>query len=219
MTVKVNQDVLICFVLDQSGSMLSVVDATCEGFNQFKTEQKAQEGETLMTLTLFNTMLDMRFTAESLAVIPDLGLTHNKYRPGGGTALFDAVGDSIKRTERWVAAHNWTGRVMVVILTDGQENSSTSWHIRNPRVDGDSRDVAGLIDWKQNEDWNFVFMGAGGTEWLEKTFFTLPRDVFYGYDGDAASTRKTYATMSAATTQSRYTGQSLASAMAEQKSE
>lgn len=217
MTKKVNKDVLVCVVLDSSGSMLSVVDATCKGFNQFKADQKEQKGETLMTLTLFDTGFQTRFVAESLAVVPDLGSHNNRYRPGGGTALFDAVGESIKMTERWVKAHNWRGQVMVVILTDGQENSSMHWHVRNPRVDGDSYDVAGLIDWKQNEGWSFVFLGSGGTDWLEKTFFTLPQENFFAYAGDVRSTLNTYGTVSAAMTQSRATGQTLGSAMAEQE--
>lgn len=210
-----NQDVLICFILDKSGSMITVTDATCEGFNQFKADQKAQEGEATMTLTLFDTSFDTRFVGTSLAVVPDLGLINNSYRPSGGTALFDAVGESIKKTEVWIEQNKWTGRVMVVTLTDGQENSSRSWHVRNPRVDNDNFDVAGLIDWKKKEGWDFIFLGAGGTDWLEHTFQTLPHENFFAYAGDARSTLRSYGTMTAAMTQSRVTGQSLASSLTE----
>lgn len=208
-----NQDALICFVLDQSGSMMPVTDATCEGFNEFKTNQKAQEGESLMTLTLFNTSFDTRFVGRHLSEVPDLGLTTNSYRPSGGTALFDAVGQSIKETEKWATKNNWTGRVMVVTLTDGQENSSRSWHVRNPRIDSDSFDVAGLIDWKQKEGWDFVFLGAGGTEWLERTFQNLDHNHFFAYAGDAGSTRMAHATMDMAVSHSRATGQSLSASL------
>lgn len=208
-----SHDALICFILDQSGSMMPVTDATCEGFNQFKIDQKAQEGEARMTLTLFNTSFDTRFIGRPLAEVPDLGLTNNSYRPTGGTALFDAVGQSIKKTEEWVQKNNWSGRVMVVTLTDGQENSSTRWHVRSPRVDGDIFDVAGLIDWKQNEGWDFVFLGAGGTEWLENTFQNLPQGSFFAYAGDAGSTRMAHAAMDAAVTLSRATGQSLSASL------
>src|SRR4029079_8029350 len=106
-------------------------------------------------------------------------------------------GASIKNTESWIKEHDWTGRVMVVTLTDGQENSSHLWHVRNPRTDGDFYDVAGLIDWKQKEGWDFVFLGAGGTDWLERTFQNLPRENFFAYAGDSYSTRQTYAGVSA----------------------
>lgn len=213
------QDCLICFILDKSGSMVFVTDATCEGFNQFKSDQKANQGETLMTLTLFDTSFDTLFVATPLNDIPDLGLTTNSYSPSGMTALFDAVGGSIKKTEHWVNEHNWTGRVMVVTLTDGEENSSNHWHVRNPRLDGDAFDIVGLIDWKKNEGWDFVFLGAGGTKWLERTFHTLPKENFYAYAGDAGTTRTAYAAMDSAITRSRVTGQSLGSAMTEQTSE
>lgn len=210
------QDCLICFCLDKSGSMISVTDATCEGFNQFKTDQKANPGETVMTLTLFDTIFDTRFVGTPLGEVPDLGLTTNSYRPSGMTALFDAVGESIKKTEVWVKENNWIGRVMVVILTDGAENSSARWHVRNPRIDGDAFDIAGLIDWKQKEGWDFIFLGAGGTDWLERTFQNLPKENFYAYAGDAASHSHTHSLLNSAMTNSRSTGQSLASAMVEE---
>lgn len=211
-----SNDVLINFVLDSSGSMMAVRNETCEGFNLFKSDQAKQVGRAFMTLTLFDTTFDIRYAGVSLDLIPDLGYANNNYRPGGGTALFDAVGDSIKKTEQWVKDHNWTGSVMVVTLTDGQENSSRNWHVYNPRKENDQWDIAGLIDWKQNEGWNFLFLGAGGTDWLEKTFQNLPLDNFFAYSGDAGSTRSTYAGVSNAMTTSRATGQSLASSLAEQ---
>lgn len=208
-----NQDVLINFVLDCSGSMMPVTDATCEGFNQFKMDQLKNPGETLMTLTLFDTKFDTRYVGVPLHTVPDLGSVYNNYYPSGCTALFDAVGESIKKTEHLIKDRNWTDRVMVVILTDGQENSSQKWHIINPRRDNDQWDVAGLIEWKQKEGWDFIFLGAGGTEWLERTFHTLPADTFFSYDNNAGATRAAYATVNSAMTKSRTTGQTLRSAM------
>lgn len=212
-----NNDVLICFVLDASGSMIPVTSATCEGFNQFKSDQKNQEGEALMTLTLFNTEFDTRYVATPLEQVSDLGWGGNGYLPGGMTALFDAVGESIKKTETWVNENGWVGRVMVVVLTDGEENRSRYWHVNNPRVNGDAFDVAGLIDWKSGEGWDFIFLGAGGTDWLERTFKNVSADAFFAYAGDAVTTRGAYKTVAASVTQSRVTGQSLNSALADQR--
>lgn len=209
-------DVLICFVLDASGSMVPVTGATCEGFNQFKSDQMNQEGEALMTLTLFDTVLNTRYVATPLKDVTDLGGFGNLYLPGGMTALFDAVGESIKKTEKWVNENGWTGRVMVVTFTDGEENKSMTWHVNNPRKDGDEFDVAGLIDWKQNEGWDFIFLGAGGTDWLERTFKNITSDAFFAYAGDASTTRAAYSTVANAVSQTRATGQSLKSALADQ---
>lgn len=203
-------DALICFILDKSGSMTSVNKATCDGFNQFVADQKSNPGEAYLTLTLFDTAFDVRYVGTALNDVPDLGTSVNSYIPSGMTALFDAVGEAVKATEKWVDSNSWTGRVMVVILTDGQENSSNEWHINNPRVENDAMDVAGLIDWKQKEGWDFIFLGAGGTEWLERTFHTLLRSNFYAYAGDSGSTAHAHALLSNAVTRSRAGGQSLA---------
>lgn len=209
------QDCLIVFVLDQSGSMVSVRPETLAGFDQFIEDQKKVDGQTLVTLTLFDTVIKTPFVAQEVGTIPSLGSDGNPYRPGGMTALFDAVGDSIKRTEEWVSANDWQRQIKVVVLTDGEENSSSKWHVKNPRQDNDNRDIAGLIEWKRNEGWDFVFLGAGGTAWLEKTFNTLPNNVFYAYAGDAGSTRSAHAHLSASMTQSRLTGNSIGSTMQE----
>lgn len=211
------KDCLIVFVLDQSGSMTGVVDATCKGFNEFVTEQARQPGKTLFSLTLFDTAFVERYTAKSLLRIKPLGEKSNTYRPGGMTALLDAVGTTIKTTERWIEANKWSGDVKVVVLTDGMENSSQLWHIKQPRQDDDDHDLNGLIEWKSKEGWDFLFLGAGGTGWLEQTFDTLPRDAFYAYSGDVTSTQSTYAGATQAMTTSRATGQSMGSSMPPEK--
>lgn len=207
------QDCLIVFVLDQSGSMGFVKTETCSGYNEFIEDQKKVQGQTLVTLTLFDTIIKTPFVAQEINTIASLGSIDNPYNPGGLTALFDAVGVSVKRTEEWVSTNDWQGQIKVVILTDGEENSSSEWHVRNPRQDDDDRDIAGLIEWKRNEGWDFVFLGAGGTAWLERTFNTLPNNVFYAYAGDAGSTRSAHAHLSDSMTQSRLTGNSLGSTM------
>lgn len=213
MTDTINQDCLIVFVLDQSGSMVSVRPETCSGYNQFMEDQKKVAGQTLLTLTLFDTLAETPFVAQPVDQVPNLGTSDNPYTPKGMTALFDAVGEAVKKTEEWVSGNNWKGQVKVVILTDGEENSSSKWHVHNPRQENDNRDVAGLIEWKRNEGWDFVFMGAGGTSWLERTFNTLPNNVFYAYAGDAGTTRTAHSLLSASMTQSRVTGNSIGSTM------
>lgn len=211
--MTVNQDCLIVFVLDQSGSMAGVKPQTVEGVNQFLADQKKVEGQTFITLTLFDTLFETPFVATEIKSIPNLGTSDNPYSPRGMTALFDAVGDAVKKTEEWVSSNDWQGQIKVVILTDGEENSSSKWHIYNPRQDNDDRDIAGLIEWKQNEGWDFVFMGAGGTQWLERTFSSLRSDQFYAYAGDAVATMDAHTHLSASMTRSRMTGNTVGSTM------
>ena len=202
-----NQDALISFVLDKSSSMLSVVKPTVDGFNAFIADQRTAPGKAFLSLTLFDTTFDVRYVGADLDTVPPLGSPDNLYLPSGMTALFDAVGTTIKGTEKWLANRNFEGKVVVVILTDGQENSSREWHVNNPIVDGDDRDLGGLIKWKQEEGWEFVFLGSGGSSWLERTFgHVADAHSFAGFAHDGAATASAYAGVSSNLRSSRSTG-------------
>lgn len=203
-----NTDVLINFVLDRSGSMTSIHKGTIDGFNQFLAEQKDQPGDARMSLTFFDTSFDPRFVAVPLSEIDPLGTGNNPYSPNGGTALCDAVATTIKGTEAWLANHpEFIGRVVCVVLTDGGENSSTEWHINVPLVEGDERDVAGLIQYKQTEGWEFVFLGSGGSEWLERSFgHVVDKSQFFGYANTDMANNMAYAGVSSTLTATRSTG-------------
>lgn len=206
-------DILIGFVLDKSASMGVCTDATISGYNEFMKEQRNQPGTALLSLTLFDTSFDVRYTARPLDQTEDLSRTN--YRPSGNTALFDAVAATIKGIEAWQAKNpSFTGPVKIVVLTDGEENSSRLWHVKHPQVPGDDKDLGGLIAWKQNEGWEFVFLGSGGSSWLEKTFsHVVDLSNFHGYDHDSANTVSTYAGVSASVSKSRLGGQSVNSTL------
>src|SRR6266568_486774 len=95
-------DMLICLVLDQSGSMDTVRQETIDGVNKFVEEQAVVPGDAFLTLTVFDTTPVVRYRAGQLQLIPPLAATgENSYQPSGGTALYDAVGMAITETERW----------------------------------------------------------------------------------------------------------------------
>lgn len=183
----------IAFVLDTSGSMGSVRDATIDGVNAFLAAQRDEPGDAWMSLTLFDTTITPRFVAWGLKDLPDLGSAANRYSPGGGTALFDAVGVTILGTEKWLANNgSFTdrgGRVLLVVLTDGQENSSREFS---------QQQVNELLKAKQDDGWDVQFLGSGGSDWLERTFgATLGRDRIAAYAHAPGATVASYAAMSA----------------------
>lgn len=157
-------NVLIGFVLDRSGSMASLRDATIDGFNEFLTEQRQVDvGNALMSLTTFSTSFDVPFVGLDIHEVPNLGTDMNPYNVGGMTALYDAVGTMIEGISAWLANHPaWSGRPIVAIWTDGQENSSRQWSLDR---------VNALIEEKQKAGWEFVFMGTGSAAWTEGTNF------------------------------------------------
>jgi uncharacterized protein YegL len=140
--------VLVNVVLDKSGSMGSVVTDTIGGFNTYKNELKDDDKVNyLLSLTLFDTNYENRHVAKGLPDVPDL--TTKTYVPGGSTALYDAIGKCVKAVEDSSVTYD---KVITLIMTDGQENSS-----REYKLD----DVKALITRKEGEgNWTFVFLGA-----------------------------------------------------------
>lgn len=124
------------FLLDRSGSMESCIDDTIEGFNTFVESQKEFGGT--MTLCLFDHEFNTVY--EKVPIDQVNPLTRDTYVPRGGTALHDAMGQVLKM--------NLSDDVMVIILTDGEENSSNKYTAAH---------VKDLVDTKP---WKFVYLGA-----------------------------------------------------------
>lgn len=137
-------------VIDCSGSMSACSDDTIIGINSFV---KNSEPDSRISLYLFNNNFTTIY--ENVQVDMITPLTSSKYRPSGATALLDAIGNTIKIAEKsqstsW-ADSNDNDKTIIVILTDGHENSSkkyTKAHIYD------------LINAKQLAGWSFIFMGA-----------------------------------------------------------
>lgn len=146
-------DTHITVVIDKSGSMNSIKGDTIGGFNQFLADQKALPGEATLTLVLFDTGYEV---VTSGRLLPDIEpLTPSTYRPGGGTALLDALGRSINETGAMLAQLPEPERpekIVFAILTDGEENSSREF----------SREKVFEMIRHQTEvyKWQFIFLGA-----------------------------------------------------------
>lgn len=143
------RSILINFVLDKSGSMEEIREATIAGFNQFLLDQQQEGGSAAMTLTLFDTHFMTVVSGLPLAEVRPLdGRT---YVPGGMTALYDAIARTMIITDQYVAA-NKPDQVLFVIMTDGQENSSREF---------DRQRIMEMIEDRQRTaDYEFIYLGA-----------------------------------------------------------
>jgi hypothetical protein len=79
-------------------------------------------------------------------------LNYENYRPIGGTALLDAVGESITEIERQIAASLIPTTAIIVILTDGYENASKKYNLVN------IRNMISKLE--ETGKWTFSFIGA-----------------------------------------------------------
>lgn len=192
-------DVLINYVIDKSGSMSHLADATVTGVNAFLDEQRIGDGTLLLSMTLFDTDFDVRYVATELAEVAPLGSRANRYTPSGGTALYDAVVTTIHGVDAWLALHpEFTGDIVTVIQTDGEENSS-----RTATLD----QVNTLIGERTRRGWEFVFQGIGRAAWTEAEKFTsIPASAKFASLADSAAQLDTFTTSSRAMSTKRSTG-------------
>jgi uncharacterized protein YegL len=152
-----NTDLAVAMVIDKSGSMGWLKEPVIEGFNSYLADLRQQEGNTIFSLTVFDTNFDERLIGVPLEDVKPW--VEEDYRPNGNTALYDAIAFTIdhldKRLKR--TGHAKMKR-LVCVITDGQENSSIDFSIR----DGGQERLAELV--KSYEDtglWTFVYLGMG----------------------------------------------------------
>lgn len=141
---------LIAVLLDRSGSMETVKADTEGGFNAFIDAQRAEPGEARVTLAQFDTHYEVVYSNRPIADVGRLEL-----QPRGGTALYDALGRLVTDVGAELAAlpeAERPGTVIVVVLTDGHENSSREWtHAA----------ITAVIKRQEAEySWDFLFLGA-----------------------------------------------------------
>lgn len=146
---------LIAVVLDESGSMSSCRDATITGFNEFVQGQATAQaaGEAYLTLVKFDAP-NITTVYENVNVKNTPLLNRENYTPGGGTNLMDAIGSTMERINRFLTGMEESERpgVLVVIITDGEENASRQYH---------GETIKGMVEISESDaDWTFSFLGA-----------------------------------------------------------
>ena len=141
----------VAFVLDRSGSMSHLAEAVVSGVDEFVSELRRDSGDARFSLTAFDTRFEHIHFGVRLADVPSLRETG--YQPGGMTALFDAVAHTVLSTDERLRAEGCDHeKVMVVVMTDGLENSSTDYTARS------LGDLIRAYDGRPN--WTFVYLGA-----------------------------------------------------------
>lgn len=200
----------ISVVLDRSGSMASVATDTIGGFNTFLAEQKKQPGTAKLTLAQFDDVYEIVHDGKAIADVPNL--TAQTFVPRGSTALLDAIGNTINRAGARLSAMSEAdrpGKVIVVILTDGQENASHEFSKHK------INDMIALQ--RDTYKWDFVFIGANQDAIATAADIGIRQDSALSYAANAAGTQHAFKSAARYTTSLRATGQ--AAFTAEDRSE
>jgi hypothetical protein len=154
---------LIVLVLDSSGSMASILDDTIGAYNVFiQNEQATVDAQ-------MKHFLSVIFNGQQIRTIPPapiadvLPLNRQTYVPASSTPLYDAIGQAIRETDTFLAAHpdfvaDNDERVVFAIVTDGQENTSATYTRAH---------IFDLLTEKQRRGWGVAYLGANQDAFVE----------------------------------------------------
>lgn len=144
-------------IVDESGSMASLMRATLDGINEtintIRCAQKEYADTQSHTLTLvtFDSGTCRPDVRPMILNKPILEVEEfSKYSPCGCTPLYDAMGKSLTTLHNYIK-NDRKATAVVTVMTDGLENASKEWSAGNLRR---------LIEQLKEEGWSFSYMGS-----------------------------------------------------------
>lgn len=178
--------VLVQFINDRSGSMQDTWNECLSGFKTYVEDLRIAGSKDsidyFLSLTTFDTLIDQPLHQKALNKV--IGNELVPYGPRGATALYDAVGQTIEKTDA-------TGfdKIIVIIVTDGHENSSQEWKKDTLQKAIEAKINLGI--------WTFTYLGTQPETWDDAS--SLGIGVGAGATFSKAFTGDTYKVMAART--------------------
>jgi len=189
----------LVFILDKSGSMSGLEADTIGGYNSMLAKQQAVEGECHITSVLFDNNYELLHDRIDIRAVSPI--TEKEYQVGGSTALLDAIGRTIHKignAQRNTADDFRAEKVMFVIITDGEENSSREYSAEKVKVQIDRQ--------KTKYGWEFIFLGANIDAVQTAGRFGIDADRAIDYVPDSAGTELNFKVMAEAVATFRESG-------------
>jgi len=169
---------LVTFVLDETSSMQTRKEVTISGFNEWAQEMEKFPGEVLFNLVKFHSEKHELLIKQAALGITKPRLTEENYRPSALTPLFDAVGKAIRETEEQLVDLPNDTEVILVILTDGEENASKEF-----TIDG----IRSLIQEKIDAGWAVTYLGVSEDAWQGGQMLGVSLGSTMNFRGDSFS--------------------------------
>ena len=183
----------LVFVVDRSGSMSGLESDTIGGFNAMLAKQRAVAGECTVTTVLFDNHLETLHDHIDLYAVKDL--TSHDYWARVSTALLDAIGSTIDRVisvQRHTAEPFRADHVLFVIITDGYENASRRYSLRQ---------IRSMIELERARyHWEFVFLGANIDAVQTADDFGIAPQCAADFHADEQGVKSSFAAVSRAAT-------------------
>merc|ERR1712038_1379523 len=141
----------IIMVVDETGSMQRHKPVTISSFNEWldsnRTKEEDEDHHPKFSLIKFNTVTKLQ-EYESVETAPRL--TNENYSPNNMTALYDALGETLENYKE-------ENDNIMVILTDGEENSSRKWTQKMIQEK--------IKMFTEEKGWIFHYLGANQDAW------------------------------------------------------
>ncbi len=173
-------------ILDRSGSMTGIARDMDGGMKQLLKDQAKEPGYTVVDIVTFDTEIETPYEG----VRPD-DVKGDLIVPRGGTALNDALGQTIVRLGEKFAEMKEQDRpdkVIVVVATDGMENSSKEYH----GFKGTARIKEMIEHQKQEYGWTFIFLATGIDAFATADAYAFDRGSTIAFAASSAGVNATY---------------------------
>ena len=166
----------VCFIIDESGSMSGTESDIIGGFKKIVDEQRANKnGKCAVSLYKFDTKISKTYIGKDVNDVEYLD--DKSYRPGGCTAMNDAIGTAIDEIGKWLDGMDESEKPeknLIVIMTDGEENASVEYSFDK---------VKEMIKHQEEKyNWSFMYLGAD----ISDASYAKS----YGFDNRLYSTKK-----------------------------
>ena len=144
----------VCFVIDESGSMFGTENDIIGGFRSVIDEQKnVEKGKCAVSLYKFNSKVTEIYVGKDVNDVDYLD--EDSYKPGGCTAMNDAIGTAIDNIGKWLNGMDEDEKPeknLIVIMTDGEENASVEYSFEK---------VKEMIKHQEEKyNWTFMYLGT-----------------------------------------------------------
>jgi len=165
----------ITIILDRSGSMQSIKEATITAFNSFIKEQKKDGLPTNLSFIQFDDQYEKNYTEKDIHLAKELNA--ETFEPRGMTALLDAIGTTIRSTKKRIKnSKQKSDKVIIAIITDGYENASTKYTREK---------IFKMIRKREEKDnWKVVFLAANQDAIEEGAKFGINQNRAMTYHAD-----------------------------------
>jgi len=171
-------------IVDESGSMSSLREATMSGVNETIHSIRGAQKEFVETQEHFLTLVTFDSNGSSNPIrtlinrkpIGEVKKFDN-YNPFGSTPLYDAMGQSITELHNHIKNDD-NATAVVTVLTDGYENDSCEWTGANLKA---------LIEKLTEEGWSFSYMGSAHDVKQVSFNLSINNVIEFSHDADGAS--------------------------------